>query len=414
MKSSMPMQSGLNELSYPINAVKSLDGIRIARVSTVPFFVLTQLKKQIAVIGEQGAAVTVITSAGPEQALLDELDGVKCLSINIPRSISPWRDFLALYRLFIFFKYQNTQIAHSTTPKAGLLTALAAFFAGVPLRLHTFTGQPWVDMKGTKRWLTRASDSLIGLLNTRCYTDSASQKQFLIDQGIVNPSRLFCIGAGSLAGVDVQRFDSSRFSQDQRELIRKSLGISDDVPVLLFVGRITVDKGVCELLEAFQRLKAIGSDAHLVLVGPIDTESGVEGSTLLKEINHLFGVHVIGYTDSPESYLSISDILCLPSYREGFGTVVIEAAAMGVPTIGTQIYGLSDAVVHGVTGLLVPPRNVEELVNALIKLLTDDFLRRRLGEAARQRALNLFDSRKINSQMIEEYQILIRDKRIME
>jgi glycosyltransferase involved in cell wall biosynthesis len=407
------MHFGNNDLSLPIDTAKTLSGIRIARVSTVPFFVVTQLKKQISVIGEHGSEVTIITSVGPELALLDGLVGVKCFPINIPRSISPWTDLLALFQLFIFFRRQHTQIAHSTTPKAGLLTALAAFFARVPLRLHTFTGQPWVDMKGPKRWLTRASDRLIGLLNTRCYTDSASQKQFLIEQGIVNASQLFCIGAGSLAGVDVQRFDLSRFSQSQRKSIRESLGISADAPVLLFVGRITVDKGVCELIEAFQLLRTTESNAHLVLVGPLDTESGVEGKILLNQINHLLNVHVTGYTDKPESYISISDILCLPSYREGFGTVVIEAAAMGVPTIGTEIYGLSDAVVHGVTGLLVPPRNVEELANALIKLLTDKLFTKRLGEAARQRALDLFDSRKVNAQIVNEYRILVEEKRIV-
>jgi len=408
------MQISTNEIPHPIDGAMTLSGIRIARVSTVPFFVVTQLKHQIAVIGEHGAQVTVITSKGPELALLDGLIGVTCVPINIPRSISPWTDILALLQLSVFFRRQHTQIAHSTTPKAGLLTALAAFFAGVPVRLHTFTGQPWVDMRGPKRWLTRASDRLIGMLNTRCYTDSASQREFLIEQGIADASRLFCIGAGSLAGVDVQRFDPNRFLQSQRESMRQLLGIPSDAPVLLFVGRITVDKGVRELLEAFQWLKATGSDVHLVLVGPIDAGSGVVGSILLSQIEHLLDVHVVGYTDSPESYLSIADILCLPSYREGFGTVVIEAAAMGVPTIGTEIYGLSDAVVHGETGLLVPPRNVEELASALEKLLADKLLRRRMGEAARQRALTLFDARKVNRQIVDEYRILLQEKRIME
>jgi glycosyltransferase involved in cell wall biosynthesis len=413
MKRTVQMHSGINNSSPPIDSEKKLLGIRIARISTVPFFVVTQLKQQISVIGENGSEVTIITSVGPELALLDGLVGVKCVPIIIPRSISPWADLVALFRLYIFFRRQHTQIAHSTTPKAGLLTALAAFFARVPLRLHTFTGQPWVDMKGPKRWLTRTSDRFIGLLNTRCYTDSASQKQFLIEQGIMDANRLFCIGAGSLAGVDVQRFDLGRFSQSQRNSIRESLGISAEAPVLLFVGRITVEKGVWELIKAFQLLRATDSNAHLVLVGPLDTESGAGETILLKQINRLFNVHIIGYTDSPETYISISDILCLPSYREGFGTVVIEAAAMGVPTVGTEIYGLSDAIVHGVTGLLVPPRNVEELANALIKLSTDKLFTKRLGEAARQRALDLFDSRKVNAQMVNEYRILIEEKRML-
>lgn len=407
----MPIST--NEMPLPIDVKMTLSGIRIARISTVPFFVVTQLKQQISVIGEHGAEVTVITSKGPELALLDALIGVTCMPINIVRFISPWTDLLALLRLFIFFRRYHTQIAHSTTPKAGLLTALAAFLAGVPVRLHTFTGQPWVDMRGPTRWLTRMSDRLIGMLNTRCYTDSVSQRRFLIEQGIVKASRLFCIGAGSLSGVDVHRFDPNRFLQYQRESIRQLLGIPSDSPVLLFVGRITVDKGVRELLEAFQRIKATASDSHLVLVGPFDTESGVFGSILLSDIEHLPDVHVVGYTENPESYLSIAEILCLPSYREGFGTVVIEAAAMGVPTIGTNIYGLTDAVVHGETGLLVPPRNVEELTISIEKLLIDKSLRKRFGEAARHRALALFDGREVNKQVVEEYRILLQLKKIV-
>lgn len=393
---------------------KRLSGIRIARISTVAFFVVAQLKQQIATLGAQGAQVTVVASDEPEMALLQGLQGVLCVPINIPRSISPWRDLIALVCLYRFFRSERIQIAHSTTPKAGLLTALAAFLARVPVRLHTFTGQPWVDMRGIKRRVTRASDKLIGILNTRCYTDSASQRKFLIEQGIADASRLFCIGAGSLAGVNVRRFNPNRFVQSQRESIRQSLGIPSEAPVLLFVGRITVDKGVRELLEAFQRLKATGNDAHLVLVGSFDTGSGVAGSILLSQIDHLSDVHVVGYTDVPESYFSIADILCLPSYREGFGTVVIEAAAMGVPTVGTKIYGLSDAVVHGETGLLVPLRNVEELTSSLEKLLVDKLLIKKLGEAARQRALTLFDARKINRQLVDEYCNLLRKKRMME
>lgn len=390
-----------------------LRGVRIARISTVPFFVVAQLKHQIAMLGKQGARVTVVTSKEPELTLLEGLTGVTCVPIDIPRSISPWRDLLALFRLFLFFKREHIQIVHSTTPKAGLLTALAAFFAGVPVRLHTFTGQPWVSMRGAKRWLARVSDKLIGNLNTRCYADSVSQRQFLIAQGVVDSGRLFVIGAGSLAGVDVQRFDRNRFPQRQCESMRQSLGIPGDAPVLLFLGRITVDKGVRELLQAFELLKAAASDAHLVFVGRLDVESGVSGVISLHDIERLGNAHVVGYTESPEAYLAIADILCLPSYREGFGTVVIEAAAMGVPTVGTDIYGLSDAVVHGETGLLVPPRNAKELASALGKLLADRPLQKRMGESAKRRAYDLFDAKKVNGKVVDEYCAVLQEKRML-
>ena len=266
-------------------------------------------------------------------------------------------------------------------------------------------------MRGIKRLLTRASDKLIGWLNTRCYADSPSQREFLIAQGIVPSDRLLCIGAGSLAGVDVMRFDPSRFLERERVALRQLLGIPIDSPVLLFLGRITVDKGVRELLQAFQHIKTAGSNARLVLVGSLDSGSGVPGEIQLRHLESLSGVHVVGYTDSPESYLSIADILCLPSYREGFGTVVIEAAAMGVPTIGTEIYGLSDAVVHGETGLLVPPKSFNDLAKAINILLVDKLLRKRMGQSARWRALALFDARIVNAKVADEYCDLLHSKK---
>ncbi|MDD5056765.1 MAG: glycosyltransferase family 4 protein [Sideroxydans sp.] len=385
-----------------------LDRFRIARISTVPFFVVAQLKQQIAALGEQGATVTVVASDEPEMSLLHGLPGVSCVAIDIPRSIAPWRDLRALIQLFLFFKRERIQIAHSTTPKAGLLTALAAFFAGVPVRLHTFTGQPWVTMHGAKRWLARASDKLIGRLNTRCYTDSASQRQYLLEQGIMDESQVFVVGAGSLAGVDMRRFDRERFSASQCATMRQSLGIAHDAPVLLFVGRITVDKGVGELLRAFAAIKASGSNAHLVFVGRFDADSGVAGAIAPGDIERLADTHIVGYTECPEAYMAIADMLCLPSYREGFGTVVIEAAAMGVPTVGTNIYGLSDAVEQGTTGLLVSPRNDGELTAALKRLLDDKALRMRMGAAARQRAATLFDSGKVSQLLVDEYCFLLQ------
>jgi len=386
----------------------SLHGVRIARISTVPFFVVTQLRHQIESLAASGAQVAVVTSPGRELELLRDMPGVDCVSIDIPRSISPWHDLLALIRLWVFFRKERIDIAHSTTPKAGLLTAIAAFMAGVSIRLHTFTGQPWVGMRGIKRLLARRSDWLIGRLNTRCYADSVSQRRFLIDQSLLDAKRLCVIGAGSLAGVDMQRFDQGRFPDDRRHALRRSLGIPPDAKVLLFVGRITMDKGVRELLDAFIGLKADGSRAHLIFVGPFDADSGAEGGISPHEINAILDTHLTDYTECPEQYMSIADILCLPSYREGFGTVVIEAAAMAVPTVGAAIYGLCDAIQDGKTGILVAPRDADGLRAGLAVLLSDEELRIGMGTAAKQRAIELFTAERVNAGVIEEYHRLLR------
>ena len=389
-----------------------LDGVHIARISTVPYFVLSQLKHQIESISASGAQVMLVTSNGPEFPSLQALTGVACEMIEIPRSISPRRDIVALWQLLQFFRRTQIDIAHSTTPKAGLLTAVAALLAGVPIRLHTFTGQPWVNMTGPMRWFARASDRLIARLNTRCYTDSASQRQFLIEQGVVAATRLFVIGAGSLAGVNLDRFNPARFSEQQRLALKDKLGIPHAVPVLLFVGRITADKGVRELLAAFRELKSARNTAHLIFVGHFDSEIGGGAGLARRDIEGIADVHIAGFTECPEAYMAIADILCLPSYREGFGTVVIEAAAMGVPTVGSDIYGLSDAVENGVTGMLVPPRDAAALAAALSALLADEDRRRLMGRAARRRAEQLFDAKQVNGKLIAEYRALLNARKV--
>ena len=391
-----------------------LKGVNIVRVSTVPIFFVEQLRYQIEKLGQAGANVTVISSDGSELELLGGLPKIRCVTIEIARPISLWLDLSALFRLFMFFRRENIQIAHSTTPKAGLIMALAAFFAGVPIRLHTFTGQPWVKMCGIKRWLARRSDRLIGYLNTRCYADGIGQRKFLLDQKLIDKDHLFVIGAGSLAGVDIQRFDPERFTLSDCTLTRQSLVIPKDVPVILFIGRITVDKGVRDLLQAFKMVKATINDAHLLFVGKFDVDSGVSGGEISRnEIERLPDTHIIGHSKCPERYIAIADILCLPSYREGFGTAVIEAAAMGVPTIGTNIYGLSDAVVHGETGLLVPPYNAQELAKAISLLLSDRALRDKMGKAAKLRLRTLFNADVISKLVINEYVTLLKSKYVL-
>jgi glycosyltransferase involved in cell wall biosynthesis len=387
--------------------------VRIARISTVPFFIVAQLKHQIATLTSAGASVTVVSSKGPELAVFEGMPGVRCATIDIRRSISLWRDLWALVELVRLFKSQRILIAHSTTPKAGLLTALAALIARVPIRLHTFTGQPWVNMSGLKRWIARSSDRLVCKLNTRCYADSLSQRRFLIDQQLIDDENLAVIGAGSLAGVDVRRFDPQRFTLNDRLMLRRSLAIPDDAFILLFVGRITVEKGIRELLKAFHQIKQIETNVHLLIVGSFDVDSGVAGDISRSEIEQLRDTHIVGYTDLPEKYMAIADLLCLPSYREGFGTVVIESAAMGVPTVGSDIYGLSDAVIRGETGLLVAPRNVEALSCAILELLKNDELRQKMSKASMQRARTSFDAEMVNALIVQEYARLLHAKGLL-
>lgn len=379
-----------------------LQGVRIARVSTVTFFVETQLRAQVSAIVQAGAQVTVVAS---EEELSRAIPGSHYVSIEIPRKIDPLKDLVALVRLWALFRRSAFDIVHSTTPKAGLLCCLAAKLAGVPVRLHTFTGQPWVGMSGLKRLLSKGSDRLIARLNTRCYADSHAQRAFIVESEVAAPERISVLGAGSLAGTDLQRFDPERFGEAEKCALRTELGIPLQVPVLLFVGRLARDKGIVELLEAFSDVLDKGRSAYLVILGPQETD--VEA--LLDGLSAVVRERLVmpGFSAEPERYMAIADLLLLPSYREGFGTVVIEAAAMGLPAVCTDIYGLADAVVDGETGLLVPVKNAERLAAAVDRLLLDPELRRSMGSRARDRVAREFSSRLVNDLVIGEYADLL-------
>jgi glycosyltransferase involved in cell wall biosynthesis len=381
---------------------------RLCRTVSVPTTFATLLRRQIAVVAANNIVVTLVSSAGGELESISHENSMTSFPVPMARAITPFRDLRSLLRLYRYFRCARFDIVHSSTPKAGLLTALASWCARVPIRLHTYTGQPWVEMRGLKRFLARSSDKLVGTLTTGCYADSASQRRFLIENKIVDISKIAVLASGSLSGVDLDRFDPKIWRNARSAETRAELGISTNALALLFLGRITRDKGIVELYEAFCGLQVPGRDIELILVGPFEPERDPLPPATLAGLSRHAKIHMVGFTPCPERYLGVADIFCLPSYREGFGSAVIEAAAMGVPAVATSVVGLVDAVVPGETGLLVPPKDAAALRIALTSLLVDSRLRQRLGNSAQIRARLLFDAAKVNQAVADEYWRLYR------
>jgi glycosyltransferase involved in cell wall biosynthesis len=367
--------------------------------------VLHHLEGQIRALVAAGHEVHVVTSPGEGFERIAALGVAGVEAAEIPREISPLADLSALIRLCLLVKRLKPDLLHSNTPKAGLLGAIAAYLCGVPVRLHTFTGQAWAERSGPVRWLGRLADRIIIALNTLCYADSASQRDFLIREGIATAAKLAVLGAGSLGGVDLARFDAARL-RAEAAAARARLGIAPQAKVVVFVGRVTRDKGIVELVAAFGSMR----NTALVLVGPLESERDPLPEATRREIERHAEIHAVGYDARPEVYLAFADLLCLPSYREGFGSVVIEAAALGVPCVGTRIVGLSDAIVDGKTGVLVPPKDAEALAGALGTLLNDETRRAALGAAARKRVHEEFDASKMNEKLLQEYARLAQSR----
>lgn len=322
--------------------------------------------------------------------------------VAIPRAISPLRDLGALVRLWRLFRAGRFEAVHSVTPKAGLLTMLAGAAARVPVRLHVFTGQVWATRTGLARWVLKQADRLMARAATHLLADSHSQRDFLVAEGVVAPGKIEVLGAGSISGVDLARF---RPDPEARARLRAELGLPEGALVFLFLGRLNQDKGVPELARAFAELAGRRREPHLLVVGP--DEQGLTPS--LKETLRpvLDRVRFVGFTDRPEQLMAAGDVYCLPSHREGFGTAVIEAAAAGLPAVASRIYGLTDAVVDGTTGLLHAVGDVAAIAGQMERLADDGALRAEMGRRARSRAEQEFPAARLTAEWVRLYERLL-------
>lgn len=342
--------------------------------------------------------ITLVANFDESPSLCADFPGIKTIQAPIQRKISLISDLKALFSLIRIFRTQKFDSVHSVTPKAGLLSMLAARVAAVPQRFHFFTGQVWATKRGPFRWLLKNLDKLTYLAASEVLVDSPSQREFLISEGVIEPHRSTVLAEGSISGVNIQRFVPSEIARTE---VRTELGLPSDAFMFLFLGRLNAEKGIAELVRGFQKSGCVELGAVLMLIGP-EEEDVLAG--LSAETDALATSLVrIGFTDQAQRYMAAADVFCLPSHREGFGSVIIEAAACGVPALASNIYGINDAVVDGVTGMLHPVRD-EEAIAAGMKLMMVDRIRLgRMGASARERALARFSSERVTAALVGFY-----------
>lgn len=362
---------------------------------TIKAFMINHLKKL-----SEKYDVTVITNTSNTDFLLEfGLKNIKVIKLDIKRNINIIKDIKSLIQLINLLKKERFETIHSITPKAGLLTALSGKILGVKTRIHTFTGQVWVTEKGPKKILLKTLDKVIAFCNNKILADSPSQLEFLRKEKILKKNMGEVLGKGSISGVDLEKF---KFDKEIRNKLRKKHNILGDDIVYGFIGRLKKDKGIYELLEAFKKVNL--KNKKLLIIGP--DEEGI--SKALKYENVIY----LGFQSNPNFYLNMFDIFCLPSYREGFGSVIIEAAAMGIPAIVSNIYGLSDAVEKNETGLLHEMKNVQEIKEKMEFLAKNTNLRNEMGIKARERVEKSFSSEYSSQCLIDFYNKILGEKNV--
>lgn len=327
---------------------------------------------------------------------------VRIVPVRIARNISLVADLITLVQLYSFFYKEKPDLVWAVTPKGGLLGMLAARLAGIKHRVFIFQGEVWASKSGILRFILRLADKLCAACATRLLAVSFLEKSFLEQEKIVSKERIVVLGKGSIGGVNVKRYKPDA---EARKSVRNELDIPPDAVVALFLGRLTKDKGILELVQAYREASRLNNNVWLLIVGPDEQKLTLCIRDLLEEA--ATKCRILGFTAIPEQYMAAADFFCLPSYREGFSIAVIEAAAVGIPTIGSNIPGVADTIEDGKTGLLVEPKNIPELQAAILRLAEDASLRHQLGLAARQNVLNNFESTEVVGRYVDLFRSLL-------
>jgi glycosyltransferase involved in cell wall biosynthesis len=363
------------------------------------------LRGRLRTLREAGFHVTLVSSPGQLLSRTAAEEGVESIAIPMRREIAPFADLLSLVRLCWLLCRLRPEMTEFSTPKAGLLGSIAARLCGVPARVYFLRGLKLETCRGLKRRILLAAERVASRCSHEVLCNSESLRNQALALGVASAAKLRVLGNGSTNGVDVERFSPG--SSD----VRGRLRLPKSGAVVGFVGRLTRDKGLPELVEAFDAILAAKPDAHLLLVGWFDRSEDSVDDVVRSRIASHPRIHFTGFVADTAPYYRAMDVMVLPTWREGFPNAVLEAAATGIPVVTTLVTGSRDAVVPEVTGLLVPPGHPAAIREAVLDLLRSRERRRRMGQAARDWVLDRYVNQRVLGLTVRYYKNLVDRKR---
>jgi hypothetical protein len=378
--------------------------VKIAVQTTVPGSLYAFFSGQLKWLNSRDFEVHTVSAPGDELKWVVEAEQVSTHAVPMKRNFSPFRDLLALWRLFRLYRKSRFTVVHSFTPKGGLLGMMAALAAGCPVRLFTIWGMAPTTINSRVRlrvWANRVSCALAHKVFVEC----PSIADLVVANGLCSREKLVVVPAWSTNSLDSKLTDLSDLAQ-MRAAVRQDWSLPPDAIVIGFVGRVVRDKGVRELIEAFEKLASEFPKLHLLVVGAREPDDPV-GEDILRRIDQHPRIHCTGFQRDMRSMLSAMDMLVHPSYREGLPTAPLEASVRGLPVVSTRIPGCVDAVQEGDTGLLVQPRDAEALAEAIRFYLKNPDVRQQHGRNGREWVLQKYDRRKAWAALLDEYQQLL-------
>jgi glycosyltransferase involved in cell wall biosynthesis len=376
--------------------------IRLCVIATIGKSIQILYAGRLEHLAANGFEITVAcASSEDDDAIMAR--GVRLKTFPLTRAITPWQDLQTLFQMYRFFRQERFDLIEVSTPKAALIGSLAAWLARCPCQIHVLHGMPYEGKRGLLGWILRGSTSIPCRLAHVTFAVSPSMRERVCADGLAHADHVRVLEAGSANGVDVGRFSPERI--ELRDEFRAKHGIPPDSVVIGFVGRLTRDKGIEELVRAFIAVQEQNRHAMLLLIGDYEHRDKPAGDVIRTVATHPCIRHV-GFQSDVIPGMAAMDVVALPTYREGLGNVLLEAAALGLPTVATDATGARDAILAGITGVQVPVGDSVALAEALVKLAHDPALRGRMGRAGRAWVCANFDQRDVWQRQARAYRAL--------
>ena len=381
-----------------------MDKKKIIRATTVPISLNAFCKGMLRELSEKYEVVAV-SSPGEDLDIVGEREGVKTIAVPMERHISLFKDFKALIKMIGVFRKEKPTLVHSMTPKAGLICMMAGWLTGMPVRVHTFTGLVWPTSTGLKRKILMLTDRITCGCATHIIPEGEGVKHDLI-AGKITKKPLKVLGYGNVMGVDMNRFSR------RPEVMKIAEGIRDEsMFTFVTVGRIVRDKGINEMIAAFQKLQKKDKNVRLILIGGYEGQLDPISEESRKAIRDNKGIDAVGRKSGDEllAYYAAADCFVSASYREGFPNTVLEAGAMGLPSIVTDINGSREIIKQSENGVIIPSKNADALFDAMLQVVRDGKVRERMAGNARKMIADRFEQGFVRKCLYDFYDEILQD-----
>ncbi|HLT08237.1 MAG TPA: glycosyltransferase family 4 protein [Cyclobacteriaceae bacterium] len=379
---------------------------KLIRITTVPLSLKLLLTDQMKFMKSSGWEVLMVSADGREVHEVVRREGCEHRTIPFTRQITPLKDLYCIWLLIKLFREEKPDIVHTHTPKAGLLGMIAAAIVGIPIRIHTLAGLPYVLSVKQKRKLLVFIEKLTFKACTELWPNSFSLKKFILAEQLVDESKIRVIGEGSSNGVNLETFDRARLKENHLVAAMMRVAPSENDFIILAVGRLVKDKGIEDLVEAFLSSKIVNK-SKLVLLGSFEQELNPLATDVIRKINDHPRIVHIEWSDHVSHYMAISDVLVHASYREGFPNVLLEAGAISCPIICSDIPGNTDLVTHQRTGLVFPVKDRQALREALEFAFVKRETMYSFADELYNEVASKFNRQTVHQAIIDNYQRLL-------